>query len=304
MKKSIYRLFFFLVNCINDVIKVKYRCTGKAGMIMRKIYKNENGQAVAPKTIHFGKEAFKKITNTQIRWLGGAGIMINSRGTNIMIDPVLEGFDMPLLYENPITPDEVASLDAYLVTHIDNDHFSRPTCKDVLSVCKSYHAPRYVAGEIVKEGIPGIGHDINETFNVNDIKITLTPARHNWQNGSSKYNFREWKEEDYCGFWMETSDGIIWLPGDSKLLEVHLNMPDPDVILFDFADNDWHITLDGAIKLANTYPNADLICIHWGSVDAPSMTPFNGNPEDLLDRVVNPERIQVLAPGEIYQMEK
>lgn len=81
-------------------------------------------------------------------------------------------------------------------------------------------------------------------------------------------------------------------------------MPDSDVILFDFADNDWHITLDGAIKLANTYPNADLICIHWGSVDAPSMTPFNGNPEDLLDRVVNPERIQVLAPGEIYQMEK
>lgn len=51
-----------MVNCINDVIKVKYRCIGKAGMIMRKIYKNENGQAVAPKTIPFGKEAFKKIT--------------------------------------------------------------------------------------------------------------------------------------------------------------------------------------------------------------------------------------------------
>ena len=58
-------------------------------------------------------------------------------------------------------------------------------------------------------------------------------------------------------------------------------MPEPDVILFDFADNDWHITLDGAIQLANTYPQAHLICIHWGSVDAPDMTPFNGNPEDL-----------------------
>ena len=78
-------------------------------MIMRKIYKNENGQAVAPKTIHFGKEAFKKITNTQIRWLGGAGIMINSRGTNIMIDPVLEGFDIPLLYEVPILSKDVPS---------------------------------------------------------------------------------------------------------------------------------------------------------------------------------------------------
>ena len=65
MKKSIYRLFFFLVNCINDVIKVKYRCTGKAGMIMRKIYKNENGQAVAPKTIHFGKEAFVTVSRDE-----------------------------------------------------------------------------------------------------------------------------------------------------------------------------------------------------------------------------------------------
>ena len=84
---------------------------------MREIYKNEKGQAVAPETIKFGKEAFEKIDNTQIRWLGGAGIMINSRGTNIMIDPVLEGFDMPLLYKNPIAPQNVAGLDAYLVTH-------------------------------------------------------------------------------------------------------------------------------------------------------------------------------------------
>ena len=94
------------------------------------------------------------------------------------------------------------------------------------------------------------------------------------------------------------------MPGDSQLLEEHLHMPDPDVILFDFADNEWHITLDGAIKLANTYPNADLICIHWGSVDAPTMTPFNGNPEDLVERVINPERIRVLAPGEVFVIEK
>ena len=81
-------------------------------------------------------------------------------------------------------------------------------------------------------------------------------------------------------------------------------MPNPDVILFDFADNDWHITLDGAIQLANTYPNADLICIHWGSVDAPTMTPFNGNPKNLFEKILNPERIKVLAPGDIYQLKK
>ena len=79
-------------------------------------------------------------------------------------------------------------------------------------------------------------------------------------------------------------------------------MPDPDVILFDFADNAVHITFEGAVKLANTYPKAQLICIHWGSVDAPDMNTFNGNPEDLVPRVTNPERIHALAPGEVFAL--
>lgn len=269
-----------------------------------KITKNINGQAVAKATIAFGKEAFEKINHTEIRWMGNASIMINSRGTNIMIDPLLEGFDMPLLIEMPILPQQIPTLEGILITHIDNDHFSRMTCKDVLNVCQSYHAPKFVAEEMNKEGIVAVGHDIHEEFLMNDVKVKLTPAKHNWQNGSTKYNYREWKEEDYCGYWLETQDGTIWLPGDSKLLEEHLHMPHPDVILFDFADNEWHITLDGAIQLANAYPNADLICIHWGSVDAPTMTPFNGNPENLFDKVINPQRIKVLAPGEIYKLDK
>ena len=261
---------------------------------------SEKGQAVAPKTHFITDEVFKKIDHTEIRWLGNASIMINSHGTNIMIDPLLEGFDMPLLIDMPILPQDIPTLDALLVTHIDNDHFSRPTCHDVLNVCKSYHATKYVAEVMREENIPGIGHDIDESFMVNDVKVTLTKAVHNWQNESSKYNYREWKVEDYCGYWIDSQDGTIWLPGDSKLIDEHLHMPNPDVILFDFADNEWHITLEGAIKLANTYPNAQLICIHWGCVDAPDMSPFNGNPETLFDKVVNPERIQVLAPGEAF----
>lgn len=99
-------------------------------------------------------------------------------------------------------------------------------------------------------------------------------------------------------------DGTIWLPGDSRLLDEHLKMPNPDVIFFDFCDNEWHIILDGAIKLANTYLQADLICIHWGCVDAPDFSPFNGNPEVLVDKVTNPERIKVLAPGEKFILNK
>lgn len=261
---------------------------------------NEKGQAVAPLTKKMSKNVFEDRKQTEIYWLGSAGIMINSRGTNIMIDPLLGGFDIPLLIDMPILPKDIVSLDGLLITHIDNDHFSRPTCKDVLSVCKSYHAPHYVAEVMKEEGIPGRGHNIAESFKINEVDIKLTPAKHNWQNESKKYQYRKWSEEDFCGYWFATLDGDIWLPGDSRLLPEHLQMEEPDVILLDFADNDWHITLKGAIKLANNYPNADLICIHWGSVDAPAMTPFNGNPQNLIEKVINPERIKVLAPGERY----
>lgn len=265
---------------------------------------NEKGQATAPPSIPISAAAFAVGDSTSVTWLGGAGIFIHSRSSNIMIDPVLEGFDMPLLYEIPIRAEDVPSLDAVLITHIDNDHFSRPTCRKLQAVCPSFHAPGYVAQVLAEEGCPSQGHEIGDVFQAGVISAGLTRAKHDWQNGSAKWRYRVWEEKDSCGYYLHTPDGTIWLPGDSRLLEEQLHMPEPDVILFDFADNEWHITFDGAVRLANAYPHADLICIHWGSVDAPDMTPFNGNPQRLVSEVTRPERIRVLAPGEPFLMRR
>lgn len=258
-------------------------------------------QAVAPQTIFMSQDDFKATNETKIFWLSSAGVMINSHGTILMIDPLLEGFDLPLLVEMPILPKDVPCLDGVLITHCDNDHFSRLTCQNLAPVTKAYHGPHYLAELFKAENLPGYGHDINETFTIGAVQIKLTPADHAWQNETSKYSkIRKYMFEDYCGYWLETPEGTIWMVGDSRLLKEHLQMPKPDVILFDFSDNVWHIGLDNAIKLANTYPDADLILIHWGTVDAPEMDAFNGNPEALYGQVVNPERIKVLAPGEAY----
>jgi L-ascorbate metabolism protein UlaG (beta-lactamase superfamily) len=58
-----------------------------------------------------------------------AGFLINSRGTTIMIDPLLEGFGMPIMIDMPIAATDVPGLDAILVTHSDNDHYSVPTSR-------------------------------------------------------------------------------------------------------------------------------------------------------------------------------
>ena len=260
-------------------------------------------QATAPKTQHFGKEAFARVEGTEIRWLGNAGALINSRGTTVMVDPVLSGFDMPLLIEMPITEDEVPALDGILLTHCDNDHYGKQTCSRLAGKTGAFHTTEYVNTLLAKElHINGHGHKIGDCFTIGSIKVTLTPADHAWQNESPKHHTRDFHARDFCGFWLDTPDGSIWAIGDSRLLETQLKMPKPNAVLFDFSDSRWHIGLDGAEKFAKAYPDTPLILWHWGSVDAPDWNAFNGNPEVLCSRIVNPGRVVVLAPGEKYRI--
>lgn len=260
---------------------------------------NEKGQAIPPHTQAFGKEAFLPTGNTVIRWLGNAGFFINSRGTCLMVDPLLVGFDMPLLIDVPILPRDVPVLDAVLITHSDNDHFSVPTCQQLAPVCKVYHSTHYVDSLMTNIQLPSVGHGMKDTFRIEDIAVSLTPAYHTWQNEFGGFD-RVFQREDFCGFLIRTADGLIWAPGDSRFLPEFLRLPAPDVIFFDFSDDGWHIGLENAIKVANAYPDAQLLLSHWGTVDAPDMKPFNADPKDLEGRIVNPGRIHILAPGEAF----
>lgn len=234
-----------------------------------------------------------------------SGFLINSRGTTFMIDPLLGEFDMPLLIDFPIEAGDVPHLDAVLITHVDNDHYSRTTCAGLKPVTKEFHSTVYVDSVMKNEGLPSFGHKIGDSFAIGEVKVSLTPADHTWQNDYPEANEgRQWKQEDCAGFWIETPDGTIWAPGDSRLMPEHLKMPTPDAILFDFSDSEWHFTLEGAVKLANAYSHTPLLLHHWGTVDAPDASVFNANPEDLNKMVINPERIILLAPGEPFTLKK
>jgi L-ascorbate metabolism protein UlaG (beta-lactamase superfamily) len=260
-------------------------------------------QARPAATQPFGATAFESSDRTTIRWTGNAGFFINSRGTTFMIDPLLQGFDMPILIAMPILPKDVPRLDAVLVTHSDNDHYSLPTLRELAPVTRVFHSTMYVSSLMKTQGWSASGHGIGEVFTVGPVRVTLTPADHAWQNAMPpREGQRRFSDDDACGYWIETPDGVIWHPGDSRLMPQHLTMAVPDAILFDFSDNGWHFGLAGAAKLANAYPNTPLLLSHWGTVDAPDFTPFNGDPAKLAPLVVNPERIRVLAPGEPYAL--
>ena len=262
-------------------------------------------QAKAPKTQPFGAEAFAKSNNTTLRWMGMAGFLVNSRGTTFMVDPLLEGFDMPLLIDMPIATKDVPRVDAILATHSDNDHYNVPTCLALAPVTRAFHSTVYVDSLMKNEKLKSYGHAIGDVFNIGQVRVKLTPADHAWQNAYPGTSKRFFKPEDACGFWIETPDGSIWAPGDSRLMQEQLHMPTPDAILLDFSeDSAWHFGLEGSAKLVNAYPNTPVLLGHWGSVDAPDFKPFNGDPRNLSKLVVNPERIYVLAPGEPFTLKR
>ena len=206
-------------------------------------------QARAPATQPFGAEGFGPSEGTVLRWLGMAGFLVNSRGTTIMIDPLLGGFDMPIMIEMPVSAADVPHLDALLVTHSDNDHYSVPTCRDLAEVTESFHSTRYVASLMRQQDLPSVGHDIGDVFHVGPVRIEVTPADHAWQNASPGASTRVFRDEDCCGFWLTTPDGTIWAPGDSRLIpDHHLTRPTPDALIFDFSDSEWHFGLDGAVR--------------------------------------------------------
>ena len=272
---------------------------------MNRFSMNEKGQAQAAQTVHFTNETFEDHGDVRVFWLGGGGAMINSKGTIVMIDPLLEGFDMPLLIDMAAKPEDIPHVDGILVSHVDNDHYSRPTLRDLKDRTDEIHASCYVASLMKEEcGIENAyGHTWYDEMDIRNVHVTVTPADHNWQNDVAKYQYRVWKKEEYSGFFLKTEGKKIWYVGDSRLMDYQLSYEKPDVMLFDFADNIVHIGLENAYKLANAYPDTKLILIHWGTVDAPSSSAFNGNPQDIIDHVVNPERVIVLAPGEPYIVE-
>lgn len=259
----------------------------------------------APNTQFFGKDAFQKNHETIIRWMGVGAAMINCHGTCIMIDPMLKDENMPMLIKFPITVEQIPFLDGLLVTHIDRDHYSLPTCLAVADRCKQFHSTQYVAEEMNKDGIKGIGHKIGDKFTIGSMEILVTPADHCWQNEDDRYKGKRlYVPKDYCGFYINTPDGTFWTVGDSILMEEQLHMPEPDMIFFDFSSNEWHITLEGAYKMAEAYPNSELILIHWGSVNRPDISACNANPMDLFENVLNPSRVRIVAPGEPIRLKR
>ena len=207
-----------------------------------------------------------------------------------------------LMTAPPIMAPQVEHLQAVLYTHTDNDHLGPITAQHLMTTGAQFHGPARVIRELRRLGLPdgqGVSHTPGETFRIGNLEIALTPAFHPHQ--LFNHDFEDYfKPEDCCGYRITTQDGVIWIPGDSLLMNEHLEMKDVDLLLIDFSNNASHFGLDFAIGLANVHENADLIMYHWATFYGPDHDWCNADPAQAIPRLRHPERLHILAPGEKY----
>lgn len=254
---------------------------------------------------------FESKTDTRITWLGNAGFLINSRGTIILIDPLISTkpglphiseCGLGLKIDLPLTMKQLLRIDLVLYTHTDIDHLG-----PITAVALAKHRPVFIGTQSVSDCLIelGVGSDlivkgqVGQTIQSHDIDFTLTPADHPWQEKAVKPNRLPFEFGECCGFILQTRDGTLFFPGDTRLMKEHLLITDVDFLALDVSTDEYHLNSDGAVELANHLSSALIVPMHYGTFDSEKPA-HNGSPLTIINKITDyKKRVVTLSPGEV-----
>ena len=256
---------------------------------------------------------FDKREDTVVTWLGMAGVLINTRGTILFIDPLLtvlteDGEEVSETGHRfkialPIEAKDVPKVDAVLYTHADRDHCGAPTAETLSAKFKpAFVAPPPARARLMKMGVSEeqvtTARDW-DTIRIGAAEILVTAALHGYPPKGWG-----WRRGDCCGYIVKTPDGAIWHPGDTRLTEELLDVTGVDVLFFDVAAVAGHLGPQGSSRLAQTCGAKVMIAYHYGTYEMPPGTYGSCDPEDAKHYVEGRLRARLLMPnpGELLRL--
>ncbi len=123
-----------------------------------------------------------------VTWFGHSSYLIQSRGFNLLVDPVLSGYASPFSFlgkafegSDIYTVDDLPTIDLLLITHDHYDHLDFITLLKLKDKVKRVVTSLGVASHLEYWGIPeNIITELDwwESVTVDSIQLTATPARH------------------------------------------------------------------------------------------------------------------------------
>ena len=104
---------------------------------------------------------------------------------------------------------------------------------------------------------------------------------------------------------IKTPDGVIWHPGDTRLIPELEEIKDVDVLFFDVTTVAAlaHLGPEGSARLARTPGSKKMIASHYGTFDLPVGSWGNCDPTDSLPYIkdLDADFLQ-LNPGEVLRL--
>lgn len=237
--------------------------------------------------------------------------MINARGTILLIDPLLSALEVNgrlrsetgywLTVPPPIFAQDVPHAGVVMYTHADEDHIGKETARTLAKL----PGTRFLAPPPVIEVFIEIGIGPEQCITARDwdvhkfgeSEITITPALHDWQE------VNPWQRGDCCGYLVQTKDGKVWHPGDTRMIDELQTIKDVDVLFFDVAAVPSHLGPEGSAQIARSSGAKTLIAYHYGTFDLPPGSFATCDPRDALPYVegLNAE-LQIPNPGEVVSI--
>jgi len=177
---------------------------------------------------------------TSVCWLGNLSWLIAANGK-------LVAFDLDLdrdyrLNPSPIPTEAIAAhLDIQFITHEHEDHFSSITSKILADQSNClFIIPANCVDKAKSLGIPDSRIHVaipDEPFDLNDIKITPFHALHGHRQ-TAIYKHANFQD---CGYHLTVDKHTFFQPGDSVLLEQHMEISNLDVLFVSPTIHNTHI---------------------------------------------------------------
>jgi L-ascorbate metabolism protein UlaG (beta-lactamase superfamily) len=217
----------------------------------------------------------------RITWLGHSTFLVEIDGKRVLVDPVLSERASPFtwvgpkrFHENPLSIDELPTIDAVVISHDHYDHLDHRTVQALGERVPLYVVPLGVGAHLEYWGVPSeriVERDWWGEFKRGGLTFIATPARH--FSGRSLV-MADRNEKLWSGWVIASHKHRIYYSGDTSMFPgftaIGERLGPFDAVLietgaYDQLWPDLHIGPEQAIEARVALGSGLFIPVHWGT---------------------------------------
>ena len=212
-------------------------------------------------------------------WIGWSSVLVEIDGRRVLTDPIWSARCSPStligpkrFHAPPIALDDLPPIDVVVISHDHYDHLDMSTIRVLASRGTHFAVPLGIGAHLERWGVAGKQiHELdwNESFAMNDLSITATPARH-----YSGRNPRRMRETLWASWVVKGPQHKIFFSGDTGYTEQFRAIGaahgpfDLTLIKIGASDPSWsdiHMTPEEAVRTHVDVRGRVMLPVHWAT---------------------------------------